>query len=296
MPDILKTHTGTKVKFRWVGTTRQVQSDVIDTFAESQSSDPEALILKKYLVATDLESYKNLVSLRNAIRKEWKHRTLPSLDAGVRLIANEKIESFQQKMQEFSDQFNLAVDAFDQDWPQIMEEMRRRLGNLFQEEDYVLRPRDVMVFQWEYVSLGLPEFLSKEVYKQEVDKFQQKMSSTLELIKLTFIGEFSELVHNLVDRLTPDAVTGQRKRFKSATISNMKEFFQRFKELDCTDDEQLQALIQRAESVLEGIDPDVLRENANLRESIRNQFTSIEAALSEAQSNLILGFSRKIAV
>ncbi len=296
MSDILKTHTGVRVRFRWASTSRSLSPEIIENFASEQVSDPDALILKKNLLSVKVPSYKRVVKVRTQIRDFWIKRTLPSLERGVRLINNERLASFQEEMNEWAVKFREAVLELDNDWPSIVSTMREKLGNLFDPEDYTLTPSNVMAVQWDYVSLGLPKFLSEEVYKQEVDKFQEKVKTTLDLIKLTFVGEFNTLVHNLVDRLSPDPETGQRKRFKAATVENLREFFKRFQELDCTDDAQLQEMITKAESILQGVDPEILRENADLRTSIRSQFEEIEKALGDARDSIISGFSRQLLV
>lgn len=293
--NVLLTHLGVRIRFKWIGMRRQVNYSAIQDFVQTHAvSDPSVLIVEKQMLPTDNSAYKGVVKVRNSIRRDWLKLSLPCMDYGVRLIRKEDNEKFQSIMQNHHKAFIEAVAALDAEWGNIKEEMRNKLGDLFREEDYIIVPSEVMRFYWEYVNMTLPDSLKEEVYKQELEKFREKADATLALIRLSFVEEFSNLVNNLMDRLSTDPNTGKVKRFKKATVDNLKEFLQRFKELNCTEDEQLTELLAKAEQVISGVSADMLREDVAVRDQVRAEFGKILDTVTDINHVIAADAARKV--
>ena len=292
--NVLTTHIGVRVRFKWLGTKRKIAHEVLESFAESYSSDPSVLIVEKQVLPTSNKQYKQIVSIRNAIRRDWIRMSLPCMDSGVRLIRKEDSEKFQTVMHGHRAAFIQAVEALDAEWPSIQAEMREKLGSLYTEGDYLVKPSETMRFYWEYVNMTIPDSLKEAIYQQELEKFREKADATLALIRLSFIEEFAGLVNNLVDRLATDPETGKVKRFKSATVDNLKDFLVRFKELNCTDDEQLAELMDRAEQLISGVSADILREDNAVRERVRAEFDKLLGAVTDMSHVIAADATRKV--
>lgn len=300
----LQNHTGVRIQFRWVRCVRSVDDDEIESFISEKGASTEVISVVKRLLTNKILPYKELLKLRSRIRQDWVNHTLPSLDKGIRLIANDKIPVFQARMLEWLNKFNEAVDAFDREWNNVKELMRAELGEFYREEDYILSPKETMGLLWDYVALQLPDYLPEEVYAVEVKKFEEKMQLTLALIRRSLLEEFSDLVHHLVDRLTVDPETGEKRRFKKSTVENLAEFLQKFREFyskigsgDKTpEDEELEQLISRAERIAAGIDVEKLREDESFRKEVRTEFKEIEDALARVSVPVLDAFYRKLNV
>lgn len=291
---IFDSHLGVRLKFSWIGIQRQLNSTDVETLATNLSSDPDLLVFKKYTIDTGRESYRKVASVKNKIRKEWIARTLPSLDFGVRLLPKDHVDYFHVTMQKLKEEFTEAVNVFDSEWDAIKEEMKVKLGSLYEESNYCFRPKDCMFFDWTYLTLSLPDSLKEEVYRDELEKFRKRTEATIELIKLSFVSELSDLVNNLVERLSPDPETGEKRRFKAATVNNLKEFLERFRKLDCTNDEKLKEIIDEAERILSGVSPEKLRSDGDVRTRVREEFSRLVKVIDENREVLTTGFSRKL--
>lgn len=280
---LLQDFVGVTVSFRWLGVSRQVEDGVVDPLANILHVDRNYLVLKKQIFDTSNEPYRRLSTLRSQIRQYWFRQTLPSLDRGVRLIHRSKVNEFIEKMKEFQEKWTVAVQELDRIWDQLLKDLQLKLGTLFNPGDYPGRPVDLFRFRWDFSSVSFPEQLLREGLREEYERFQQKLDATLVAIKHSFLEELNGLVTHLIERLTPDPLTQERKRFKNSTVENLREFFQRFRELNVTDDAELANLIQTAEQILAGVDADQLRDNDALAQKVRDNLKQVAEQLQQEQ-------------
>ncbi len=82
----------------------------------------------------------------------------------------------------------------------------------------------------------------------------------------------------LDERLSGDS-DGKPKVFRDAAVTNLQEFFSRFRRLSIGSDDSLERLVQQAQSLIGGMVPDDLRQANPLRERISEGLTRIEASL-----------------
>ena len=82
------------------------------------------------------------------------------------------------------------------------------------------------------------------------------------------------LVEHLVERLS-----GENKIFRDSAISNLTEFFTRFQQLNVRSNEQLDSLVQRAQRLIQDIEPQALRDNQQLRQHVATQFSQVQSVI-----------------
>jgi hypothetical protein len=64
------------------------------------------------------------------------------------------------------------------------------------------------------------------------------------------------------------AEAAQRLRTMTAAVENLMEFFQHFRRLNVRSNEELDGLVEEARRVVQGVEPQSLRENGVLRQSV----------------------------
>ena len=60
---------------------------------------------------------------------------------------------------------------------------------------------------------------------------------------------------------------------------NLTEFFERFRRLNIRSNDQLDALVGDAQRIMRGVEPQELRDRANLRGRVATQLTTVQASL-----------------
>ena len=88
----------------------------------------------------------------------------------------------------------------------------------------------------------------------------------------------SRLVSHLTDRLSGTA-DSQPKTFRDSAIENLSEFFQRFRALNVHSNEQLDQLVEQANGVIRGVQPQALRDSAALRQHVATQLSGVQSVL-----------------
>ena len=74
-------------------------------------------------------------------------------------------------------------------------------------------------------------------------------------------------------------------------MTNLEEFFTLFQQRNVVGDQELATLVERARQAMQGIDPDKLRKQGDLRASLRDVFSNIKA---EMDRNLLLRPTRRL--
>ncbi len=92
-----------------------------------------------------------------------------------------------------------------------------------------------------------------------------------------FVGELAKLVSHLTERLTGEE--GERKIFRDSAITNLVDFFERFRQLNVRSNAQLDDLVAQAQRVVQGIEPQELRDKADLRAHVTSQLSQVQEAL-----------------
>jgi hypothetical protein len=72
---------------------------------------------------------------------------------------------------------------------------------------------------------------------------------------------------------------GKPKVFRDSAIENMTEFFQRFRSLNVRSSAELDRLVDDAQRIVRGVEPQALRENGTLRQQIVSQLSGVQSML-----------------
>ena len=91
-----------------------------------------------------------------------------------------------------------------------------------------------------------------------------------------FLAELSQLVAHLTDRLS-GTEDGKPKVFRDTVVSKLTEFFERFRRMNVRSNEQLDTLVSQVEDLVNGVQPQSLRENRVLRESIASELNQLQS-------------------
>ena len=197
------------------------------------------------------------------------------------MIPNDAVDHFNSSLLTFKNELEAGVRQLDNHFGELKEAARIRLGSLFNSEDYPASLGDEFSISWDFPSVEAPEYLrrlSPSIYRRECERVQTQFSNTVTLAEQMFQDQLSELVEHLVERLSADE-SGKQKTFRDSTLTNLEHFFDRFKRLSIGSDEELEQLVEHAQSVVRGVEPQRLRENDGLRQQIASKMSVVQASL-----------------
>jgi hypothetical protein len=270
-----------RVKFKWFGTSKTLTSDQTTQAAESFGAEGAAISAAKRLIDTKHESYRSLTSIKSQINQFWRDSSLPYPEAGIRLIRNDAVDDFNSSLIDFKRELKSGVVELNRHFSDLKDAARIRLGSLFNHDDYPSSLSEEFDVNWDFPSVDAPDYLrrlSPEIYRRECERVQTQFSNAVELAEQMFQEQLGELVEHLVERLSTDE-GGKQKTFRNSTITNLDEFFSRFHQLNIGSNEELSQLVDQAQSVVRGVEPQRLRDNDTLRQQITTQMSAVQASL-----------------
>jgi len=272
-----------RVSFTWFGVRKTLSSEQKAQAAEHFGAEGQYISMAKKLLDNKHEAFQQVTGIRSQIISFWKGMSLPYPDSGVRLIRQEDVDKFNTRMSTLRDELTAAVINLDQHFEQLKSAARDRLGSLYNPSDYPPTLRGLFGVEFDFPSVEPPEYLLRlnpHLYQQERQRIAQRFDEAVELAEQSFIAEFGKLVAHLTERLTADP-SGERKVFRDSAITNLTQFFRRFRSLNVRSNTDLDRLVETAQQVIQGADPHIVRNSQSLRQHITTQLSTVQSHLDQ---------------
>jgi hypothetical protein len=270
-----------RVAFTWWGVHKALTLQQKEEVCDATGADVRLLSAGKKIIDPRHEAFRRLTSVRTRIVNHWRGLTLPYVEPGVRLIRQADIAGFDRAMRQFRDELVNAEVGLNAEYERMKADARARLGRLYNPGDYPPEIRGLFNVEWDWPSVEPPPYLLRlapEVYRQERERVAQRFEEAVRLAEQAFIAEFSRLVTHLAERLADDPA-GDRRVFRDTVVSNLTQFFERFRRLNVSSNEDLDALVGQAQQLVRGVRPQELRDNDGLRQHIGREMTTVQSRL-----------------
>jgi len=270
-----------RLAISWLGVRKTLTTDQKNQAAESFGAQGNFLSAGKKLLDTTHPAFKAVTAVKNKSVNFWKSLSLPYTEPGIRLIRQDKIDMLDSQMRSFQEELDEAVAVLDQRYHDLKTTAQRRLGQLYDPSDYPASLEGLFEISWDFPSVEPPDYLRQlnpELYQQECERVQQRFDEAVQLAEQAFSDELSKLVEHLVERLTGQT-DGKPKVFRDTAVSNLTEFFERFKQLNIRSNDDLDTLVERAQQIVQGRDPQELRDNNVLRQSVAHELIEVQNVL-----------------
>ncbi len=264
-----------KVRLGRLGNTRKVSNSQVEV-----DTDKSLIRVSKHLL--DSKELRALANFDGEVRRYLYDTCLP-FEAGIHLCPFALLEQTEAKLRDFAARRQELVAAFLSAYPALCKEAAQRLRALYNPGDYppVEHVEQQFTFLWQYISFGVPEQLreiSTKIWQEEREKAAQVMADAGQEIQQVLRAAMAELVKHMRDRLQ-DGPDGKPLRFKESTVSNLVEFLGTFDFRNVTDDAELKALVDRARTIVAGVDAEALRTTADLRSRVQQEMADLAAEL-----------------
>jgi len=275
------TMAAVRLSFVWLGCRRTLSQEQKAQAADTFGAEGDYVSAAKKLLDTTHPAFKAVSSLKSRIVSYWKSMSLPYPEPGIRLIRQDDIGAFQVYMTSQQASLAEAVENLNQHYSELKSQARRQLGRLFSAGDYPATLEGLFECSWDFPSVEPPEYLrqlSPQLYEQEAARVAARFDEAVQMAEQAFTEELSKLVSHLTERLSGQE-DGKPKVFRDSAIDNLREFFERFRHLNIRSDEQLDTLVNQAQGVVRGIQPQQLREDQPLRQQVATQLSGVQAVL-----------------
>ena len=190
---------------------------------------------------------------------------------------------FTEQLTRLKEELAEAVWRLDEHYAELKSAARDRLGSLFNSADYPESLQGMFQVTWDFPSVEPPDYLRQlnpDVYRQECERVASRFDEAVQLAESAFVEELQSLVSHLTERLAGQA-DGKPKVFRDSPIENLTQFFERFRELNVRSNEQLDDLVGQCQQVVQGVEPQSLRDNNVLRQSVASELNQVQSVLDD---------------
>jgi hypothetical protein len=270
-----------RVAFCWLGMRKSLSGDQRQQVAEPFGAEQNFISAGKKLIDTGHPAVRSVNQLRRRVVEFWKNSSLPYPEPGLRLVRNQDLADMARRMEGFQTELRQAVLELESCYQEIKQQARQRLGSLYADSDYPSSLADSFGLTWEFPNVEPPDYLRQlepQLYEQECRRVRQRFQEAVQLAEQAFVEELSALVSHLAERLS-GADDGKPKVFRDSALSNLREFFERFSRLNVSSSGEIDQLVQRAESILSGLEPGLLRTSQTLRQQVASQLSGVQSML-----------------
>ncbi len=275
------TMAAVRVSLSWLGVRKTLTAEQRSQAADTFGAEGAFLSAGKKLLDTTHPAFKAVTAIKGRIIALWKSMSLPYPEPGVRLIRQDKIETFNGQIESLKVELDEAVQQLDQHFADLKSAARDRLGSLYNPADYPTSLLGLFQVAWDYPALEPPEYLqqlSPDIYRQECERVSARFDEAVQLAEQAFIEELQDLVSHLTERLTGQA-DSRPKVFRDSAVTNLTEFFQRFRQLNVRSNDQLDALVAQCQQIVRGVEPQSLRDSQGVRQRVATQLSQVENVL-----------------
>jgi hypothetical protein len=269
-----------RVAFRWWGVHKSLTTAQKEEVGDAYGADARLMSAGKKIIDVRHDAFRRLTSVRTRIVTHWRGLTLPYVEPGVRLIRQADIAGFAAAMEDFRGELTAAETALAAEYDRMKADARTRLGRLYNPADYPPEVRGLFAVEWDFPAVEPPSYLMRlapDIYRQEQERVAQRFEETVRLAEQAFVAEFARLVSHLNERLRADG--GERRIFRDTAVTNLTEFFERFRRLNVRSNGDLDDLVGHVQQLVRGVSPQDLRDNDSLRQHVAGEMAVVQSQL-----------------
>ena len=270
-----------RLSFVWFGVRKTHTQEQKSQAADAFGAEGEYLSAAKKLLDTSHPAFRAVTGIKSRIVAYWRGVSLPYPEPGIRLIRQDDIPTFSVQLTTFQAELADAIERLSNEYQGLKSAARQRLGRLFNSADYPATLVGLFEVSYDFPSVEPPDYLrqlSPQLYAQEAARVTARFEEAVQLAEQAFKEELAKLVNHLTERLS-GSDDGKPKIFRDSAVENLQEFFGRFRHLNVRSSQQLDELVGQAQRIVRGVQPQQLRDNADLRQEIATQLSSVPSIL-----------------
>jgi hypothetical protein len=269
-------------------TARKLDKSTTDeVLANKQAGDKGAARVNKHLLAgrTELEVINQHVG---QVRDYVYSNTLPWSDSGIRLLPTAKFMEFTTTIKDMEDRFFELVNDFVTIYPTLITAQAMALGNMFNRADYP-DPSDLnhrFKFNINYMPVPTAgDFridVGNDAQKELQDKLSKLAEERVDHAMHDIKARLKEHLTRMSDRLGSDIVAGEIKprRFHDSLLETAHELCNLSRDLNLTNDYDLEQARLALQSAIRGLDVKDLRKDMPTRNDTKAQVDDILSKFS----------------
>lgn len=258
---------------------RKLDKKVTEEVNVNKGASRSASRTNKNLLADDekLEAInKYAANFRNWLYSE----TLPWSNSGLRLIPTAKFFDFKTTLDKYKTEFEGLVSDFVTDYPTRIAAQAFKLGSMFDRSEYPDANDIAHKFRFSYCFSPVPEAghflvdLGEEMEKELRDEYEKAYEERVNSAMKDLWTRLKDSLDKIAERLTPDE-GGKNKIFRDSLVDNVLDLCGMLRDLNVTNDVNLEKARREVEMLLSGVVADDLRKSEEIRKDVKSEVDAI---------------------
>lgn len=258
---------------QWVG--RKLDKRATETANNAHHAESTAGNYTKKLLPAAIE-LEQVATIASQARKYYYEQTLPWMSDGTRIISGKNYLNFQSEMRVIRAKFDSAVKNFVLAYPTLKKEAEKKLGDLFNSQEYPNEYDITNRFNIEVNFLPMPDSKDFRVAVAESEKkeFERKIKEIESVAMREASQRLLDVIKSATERLNdPKAI------FRDSMLSNISDMAELIPVLNISDDSQLSQISLDAKALIDSLDAKTVRTNSGEREKTRLALSEIESRM-----------------
>ena len=269
-----------------MGNSRKVDLDDIDLKDHETGEDiagdkGEFRMSKELLDRGELRACAAVIESAKRYMLGMATRSNRIFGSGTYLVPILLVREVDERLKQFVDDLNRAVDKLVERYPEVVERRRVALGKEFRTQDY-LSPQDVRheySLDWSYVSFQAPEQLEevdRAIYEQTVAQNETRLADAYDHIIISLRAAALTVFEELAERLG-DRADGKPKSLHQTALDDLQRFAALLPKRNIGGDDDLAMVVKQVAAYAEGMDIEMLRKAPAVRSGLAQR--AAEAAM-----------------
>jgi hypothetical protein len=252
-----------------VWTARKLDKNVSKEIDINKNTTIKAGNYNKHILAGS-DQLEAITKLSGEIREWHGRQTLPWSDTGTRLLPMSNFYDYKQQLGIYEAEFKSRINTFIQQYPNIIQSMVYKLGNLFDRSEYPDVDKIATKFNLRYTIMPVPETkdFRVDIADDIRDEMQKEYQKAYEGRVEAAMGDAWSRLHTTLEHMV-DRLSGEDKKiFRNSLVDNALELTNLLTRLNVTNDPKLEQARRSLEQSLVGVTADELRDSLGARQEI----------------------------
>ena len=176
--------TAIRLHIRWPGVRKTLSQNQRQLAAGAFSADAKVLSAGKKLFDTTHPVFRTVSAVKSKAVACWRGQTLPYVEPGIRLVRRNTVFTLESQLRETQIELRETVMDLDRCWGELVDQARKRLGDLFDVTDYSPSIADEFEITWDYPATTPPDYLrsvAPEIYESECNRVRERATAPCSL-------------------------------------------------------------------------------------------------------------------
>ena len=230
-----------------------------------------------------LDDIKKKASL---IRNRFYDNTLPWGVKGIQILPTANYLTFMTEFRKEKSEYETLVNRFVPEYPVLVKDAQRFLGTAYKPADYPKAHEIADKFKMDMQVMPVPNNdFRVNIADEELERIHDEVAAR---VKQAAQGAMMEVWQRLYDKVKhlAEKLDDPKAVFRDSTVNHLVDLCEMLPRLNVMDDPNLEAMRQEVEAKLAGYQPDTLRADAKVRQSVATEASDIAKKMAAFMGGL----------